>query len=479
MSGARPSIRNRLLVGILVSLVLILGSAAWWSYSVTKHESEELFSARLATSARVLEAFVAQQVERATLARPLVIALPKELEHAAGDAGTPLGHPYETKIAFQIWHSDGALLVRSTSAPERPFSPNEGGFSTQQVDGVPYNVFVLKSGQTWIQVAEKDEVRDELLHDLGVAVMIPLVVGAVLLLVLANVLVVYGLAPLRQLAAGIGQRAPDALQPLDVQAIPAEVAPVVQALNDLLARVREALAHERRFTDAAAHELRTPLAALKIHADNLARATTEDQRSRSMSRLRQGLERASKLAEQMLAYSRTHDATDREQIVPVRLADLVRESIAQLEPLREQRAQSVALDVPAGVEDASVEGEPVKLRRLVMNLLDNASRYAPEGSTIEVVVQRTLGGGVALEVANEGTPIPATLRSRVFEPYYRIPGSASEGSGLGLAIVDEIAGQHGARVTLSSARAQTGTRITVQFPRPGAPRGPSTTGVRR
>lgn len=466
------SIRTRLLGGILFALVLILASAAWWSYSVTKHESEELFSARLATSARVLDAFVARQVEHATIERPLVIALPDELEHATNDAGSPLGHPYETKIAFQIWHEDGRLLVRSKSAPDNPFGPNQQGFSTQTLEGVAYNVFVLRSGGSWIQVAEKDEVRDELLHDLGIAVMTPLVAGAALLLILVNLLVVYGLAPLRQLAASIGKRDPDSLGLLETETVPEEVAPVVQALNDLLVRVHDALEHERRFTDAAAHELRTPLAALRIHADNMARATTEEERIRSMNRLRQGLERASKLAEQMLAYSRTQDSTDRESPAVLDLAALIREVVAQLEPLRQTRSQNVELDMPTLDDDGTILGEPTLMRRLVINLLDNASRYAPNDATIRVGLHRRRDR-LELIVANPGSAIPAELRSRVFEPYYRIPGSGSDGSGLGLAIVKEIADRHGATIELETLDDGSGTRLRILFPiAPGSSPGP-------
>ncbi len=458
------SIRSRLLIGILLALVIILASAAWWSYAVTKHESEELFSARLATSARVLDAIVARQVERATIVNPLVIALPREIEHGSGDVGTSLGHPYETKIAFQIWHDDGRLLVRSTSAPENPFGPNTPGFSLRTMESEPYNVFVLRSGSTWIQVAEKDEVRDELLHDLGIAVMTPLIAGAVLLLILVNVLVVYGLAPLRQLAASIEKREPDSLGPLEVTSVPEEAAPVVRALNDLLQRVHRALDHERRFTDAAAHELRTPLAALRIHAENLARAATEEERARSMSQLRQGLARTSRLAEQMLVYSRTQDANDREPAVPLRLADLVGDAVAALDPLRQAKNQQIEVLITQEAKDASILGEPIKIQRLIVNLLDNASRYAPASSTIMVTVS-ALDGAVVLTVANMGRPIPLELRERVFEPYYRIPGSGSEGSGLGLAIVMEIANQHGANIDLGTQTATEGTRISVRFRR--------------
>lgn len=457
------SIRARLLIGMLLALAVILASAAWWSYAVTKHESDEIFSARLATSARVLEALVANALANATIASPLVIALPKELEQATDDRGSALGHPYETKIAFQVWREDGTLLARSTSASARPFAPNEPGFSLRRVDGEPSNVFVLRSGNVWIQVAEKDEVRDELIHDLGVAVMTPLIVGAAILLVLVNVLVVYALAPLRDLAAGIERSEPAALEPLALDAVPAEVAPVVHALNDLLARVRQAFEHERRFTDAAAHELRTPLAALKIHADNLARAETERERAASMRMLRQGLDRTLKLAAQMLDYSRAQSADDPSQRVPLHLSDLVAEALAGTEPIREARHQTVALSAPPEDAEPQIVGEPGKLGRLVANLLDNAARYAPEASAIRVSIGHD-ADTVELAVENDGPAIPAGLRERVFEPYYRIPGTGPEGSGLGLAIVREVAAQHGATVDLGPLSANRGTIVRVRFP---------------
>lgn len=464
---ASRSIRARLLTGMLLALLVILTAAAWSSYEVAKHESEELFGARLATSARVLEALVARQVARATIADPIEIALPRELELASADAPTPLGHPYETKIAFQVWRGDGTLLARSASAPFRPFAPFVAGFVRQDLDGELWQVFVLRSGETWIEVAEKNEVRDELMHDLGVAVMTPLIVGAALLLVVANLLVLYGLAPLRELAANIDRRDPDTLEPLETSRVPREAAPVVRALNALLTRVRHAFERERRFIDAAAHELRTPLAALKIHADNLARAASETERTRSMQRLAQGVDRAVQLAEQMLAYSRTQERAGVRERAPVHLLDLLIEAVAAVEPLRRARSQQLRLEHDPGLEDLAIEGEPLKVERLAANLLDNASRYAPENSTIVARLTRE-ADSLCLVVENAGEPIPAELRERVLEPYYRLPGSVSAGSGLGLAIVKEIADQHGARLQVGPCADGRGTRVSVHFPLPPA-----------
>jgi len=457
------SIRARLWIVLVSVLVVILAIAAWASYEVSKHEARELFGARLATSARVLEALVAKQIDHATLANPIVTALPKQLENLSEDEESPLGHRYETKIAFQVLRDDGALLVRSASAPAQPFSRNMEGFSRQNVAGAFWEVFVLRSGNSWIQVAEKTEVRDELIHDLGVAVMTPLIAGAVFLLVVVNLLVGYGLSPLGKLATAIANRNPDALRPLEIGEVPVELAPVVRALNDLLSRVSLAFEHERRFTDAAAHELRTPLAALRIHVDNVKLATGEAECTKSMAQLSQGLERAIKLADQMLAYSRAQDAQDRDSNVAIRLFDAVAESLTSIEPLRRERSQRIRIVTDAAGENADILGEPLKIQRLIGNLLDNACRYALPASEIEVRISRG-DNQVLLSVLNHGNMIPPDLRARVFEPYYRIPGSPSEGNGLGLAIVKELANQHGATVTISAATANEGTVVIIAFP---------------
>lgn len=456
------SIRARLLIGILVALAVILGAAAVASYLVSKHEAEEIFGARLATSARVLETLVAKQLARATLANPIEIALPRELELATEDAGTPYGHPYETKIAFQIWRDDGVLLARSASAPQAPFGANVSGFSVRHLDGEPWQTFVLASGNTWIHVAEKNEVREELVHDLGVAVMTPLVVGALVLLLTANLIVIYGLAPLRELAGTIERRDPTALGKIEMSAVPQEVAVVVRALNDLLERVRCAFEHERRFTDAAAHELRTPLAALRIHVQNVLRATSDAERRSSLDKLMHGLDRATRLAEQMLAYSRSQNGADAEPPATIALAAAVAEAVSSVTQATPEHGKRIEVAIEPAAEAATIVGEPLGIQRLLNNLLDNALRYSPPGSPIGVAVHAH-GAQVCLSVSNRGAPIPAELRDRVFEPYFRVPGSGSEGSGLGLAIVREIAARHRATVEIDTPSPADGTVIRVRF----------------
>jgi two-component system sensor histidine kinase QseC len=444
-------------------LTVILGIVAWSSYYVARREAQEIFGARLATSARVLAVLVARQVEHATIASPIVISLPEELELSEHGAATADGQQYETKIAFQVWHGDGTLLARSASAPVLPFGPRAPGFSKRVLNGELWQVFVLRSGDTWIEVAEKNEVRQELVRDLGLAIMMPLTAGTLLLLAVVNLIVFYGLRPLAELTAAIERKDPATLAPIGVGGVPRELSPVVRALNDLLSRVNRTIERERRFVDAAAHELRTPLAALKIHAANAARAESTSERQQSGIRLFQGLDRLVKLAEQMLAYSRTQAGVDSERRVPVVVADSVSEAISALDPLWRAKSQRIKVLSRSDSELATILAEPVKVQRLIQNLLDNASRYGTPDSEI-VVSLDLVDSRLILEVANGGPAVPVELRERVFEPYFRFAANGAEGSGLGLAIVKEITDQHGATVSLGSRGDNEGTVVRISFP---------------
>jgi two-component system sensor histidine kinase QseC len=455
------SVRTVLLAGTIATLLVVLGAAAWLSFESSAEEAQELFDARLATSARVLEAFLARQVERSTLAAPIVITLPGPIEAADHDTPSPLGHYYETKIAFQVWDADRNLLVRSASAPATPFAPLAAGFSDQRFEQHPWRVFTLRSGQVWIQVAERDDVRSELSEKLAFAAVAPLIVGVPLLLLLLGLLIGYGLAPLASLAQQIEARQPDAVTPITLARAPAEIAPVLDALNGLLRRVRDALERERRFTADAAHELRTPLAALKVHAQNVARANSPAERQASLGRMLAGLDRTVHLAGQMLAYSRAAAAGEpAHAVVPLR--PLVAEAIETLQPRIRERALRVDVACEPRNDSIEIRGDRQQLGSLIGNLLDNAVRYAPERGTIEVALRRA-GSEVSLTVTDEGPGIPPDLRERVFESYYRIPGSAGSGSGLGLAIVKEVALAHGARVEIGDGPGGKGTRVVVRF----------------
>ena len=459
------SIRAVLLAGTIATLLAVLGVAAWMSFQGSEEEAQELFDARLATSARVLEAFLARQVEHATIAAPIVIQLPAPIEAAEHDAPRAEGHYYETKIAFQVWNADRHLLVRSASAPAAPFAPLAAGYSDQDYENVKWRVFTLPSGNLWIQVAERSDIRTELSEKLAFAAAEPLVIGIPVLLLLLALLIGYGLAPLGKLAQQIEARQADALTPVALPRVPAEIAPVLDALNGLLGRLTSALERERRFTADAAHELRTPLAGLKVHAQNAARAASPAERQASLDRMLVALDRTIRLAEQMLAYNRAAATAAQPERKPVSLRQLAGEAIETLQPRIAARRLRVTMACTPVAGTAEVQGDRQKLASLVGNLLDNAARYAPDGSAIDVVL-RAERGEVTLEVVDQGPGIPEDLRARVFESYYRIPGTDGGGSGLGLAIVREVARAHGARVEIRAGRGGQGTAVVVTFPGP-------------
>jgi two-component system sensor histidine kinase QseC len=455
------STRALLLGGSIAVLLAVLGAAAWVGYDGSADEADELFDARLATSARVLAALASAEPPAGAQA-PIVVSFPAPLEAAAHDEPGPLGHHYETKIAFQLIDGAGRVLMRSASAPESAYAPLAPGFSTQRHAGRDWRVFTLRSGSRWVQAAERDDVRGELSEKLAAAAVMPVIAGIPLVALLLALLVGYGLAPLRELARRIERRQPDSLAPIELARTTAEIAPVVQALNGLLARVQSAIARERRFTADAAHELRTPLAALKIHAQNAARAASETERRASLERMLAGLERSIRLVEQMLALSRAA-APGAPPSAPVSLREAVDDALEDSLPVLKERGVKISLAADPPVADFTVRGERDKLACLVRNLVDNAARYSPAGSSVRVELA-SRDGATCVAVRDEGPGIAAALRERVFESYYRIPGAAGEGSGLGLAIVREIAAQHGARVEIADGDGGRGTRVSVAFP---------------
>jgi len=485
----RVSIRLLLLAGSAVILLGVLGSTVWLAVVAGRDEADELFDARLATSARVLDSLMARQIEHATLNAPLVMDLPAPIRDGARahdralDAGantsfswrlqdwlfghhdveSSLGHEYETHIAYQIWSEaadEGAatLLARSSSAPAEPFAPLRKGFSDHTLEDGLWRVFVLHSGDVWIQVAERADAREELSAKLGWATGAPLLIGLLIVLLLTGLLIGYGLAPLSELAERISARRPQDDEPLSLTRVPGEIEPVLSALNGLFGRVRSTLERERRFIDSAAHELRTPLAALKIHAQNARRAEDAAQRDASLDQLLAGVSRSVHLAEQMLAHSRAGRQTD---CVPVSLRDVTRDAVAQRRPGCDASGHPLELDLcdPPCMLLADATG----LSSMVGNLIDNAQRYAPSGSAIQVALAARDGQAV-LSVSDAGPGIPAELRERVFEPYYRIPGSAGSGSGLGLAIVREVVERLGGQIALLDGEGGHGMRVELTIP---------------
>jgi two-component system OmpR family sensor kinase len=377
-----------------------------------------------------------------------------------GGAGQP-----EERFDFviQVWNRDGERVYVSrlgTGLPEVA----RLGFTTVAAPSGDWRVYSAALGAQVIQVAQQQAVRDRLALDAALRTLAPLLVLLPLLALLVWRVVGHGLAPLDRLARGVAARTPSTLEPLSEAGVPTEVLPLVLSLNALLGRLRLSLAAQKALVADAAHELRTPLAALKLQVQLAQRASDGESRSTALGEVSAGLERATHVVQQLLLLARQEpEAPAAERSDAISLADLTGQAVADLAPFAE--ARRVDLGVTAADELAIVHGDASALRALLVNLVDNAIRYTPEGGRVDVSAG-VEAGRPFLEVADTGPGIPAADRERVFDRFYRRGGTAEPGTGLGLAIVKAIASRQRAEVVLADAVGG-GLVARVRFPPDG------------
>jgi two-component system sensor histidine kinase TctE len=292
--------------------------------------------------------------------------------------------------------------------------------------------------------------------------------GQQLLLLLAGAAMVWlgvtrGLAPLREISAEVARRTATDLAPLPPHHGPEELSPLIDAVDQLMGRVRDAIALQRRFIADASHQLRTPLAVLRTQAESALREQEPEAMRHALARLRDHSQATSRLASQLLSLARAEPAADlRAELID--LAALARETCATLVP------DALSHGADLGFENggaAPVLAQPVLVRELLANLIDNAVRYAP-GATITVGVRQE-GGEIVLSVEDDGPGIPPDERGRVFDRFYRVRGTPGDGAGLGLAIVREIAERYGGSVSLVAGDGGKGVRVEVRFPAAASP----------
>ncbi|MDD5249973.1 MAG: ATP-binding protein [Rhodocyclaceae bacterium] len=441
------SLRRRL-------LLLLLGgaSACWlatlaWSYVDAHHEIDELFDAKLAQAAQALLAQGGHHEPREHEHADDT----EELEHAA--------HRYQSALKFQVWRDDGTLKLRSANAPTTPLAPVDGFSEARAADGHwrYYSQWDQRHHHR-VQVAENHAVRDELVGHIAWRLLLPALFGLPLLGAWVWFATRRGLMPLAALARQVGERAPERLHAVTPAAAPEEVRPLLEALNDLFARVERTLANERRFTADAAHELRTPLAALAAQAQVAARARNAAERDHALAFLTAGMARTSRLVDQLLTLARLEPEPAAAAAAAVRLDSLAQEVCADHGP--QALAKDIALELDA--EPVTIAADENLLRILLRNLIDNAIRYTPTGGRVGVTVSGA-GGKARLTVSDSGPGIPEGERSRVFERFARLAGQETDGSGLGLSIVRRIAELHGAQVTLETGNNGQGLAVVVTF----------------
>jgi two-component system OmpR family sensor kinase len=424
------SIRRKLLVALLGALLVTGLAASGATWFEVRRQANDLFDYHLEQMARSLA--------DPTLAAPADI-LPQ------------LGQDY----VIQVWDASGGLAYFSRNGV--PLPPSDSGFHTMAVDGHDWRVFTLEQPDRTIQVAAPATLRSGRATTMALRILVPILATIPVYGLLIWLVVGEGLRPLNVIAAAIRRRDPASLEPLPQAGLPEEIAPMVSELNALLVRLRDALERQKRFTADAAHELRSPLTALQLQLDMMGRARSPDEARDALEALRAGMKRASRLVEQMLTMARLEPQVASQKSIS--LDALAAEVAGELEPLAEARRISLQLE---RLEPAALQGDASGLHALLRNLVDNAIRYTPAGGMVRISAFAD-GSAPALVVEDSGPGIPEAERERIFDRFYRLPGSGAEGSGLGLAIVKQVADAHGAEIALGEGTDGKGLRVTVRF----------------
>ncbi len=386
----------------------------------------------------------------------------------------------DDRLFYRVTSAGGRLLGGDPglAAPQDmpPGSPTRSW--RDQLHGQPVRVAAAwlpmeegAGGQVLVQVAETLNRRNQLALEILAHAIVP----QVLLIALAGAAVWVGvrrgLAPLQRVREDVALRSHRDLQPLPLNEVPAEVRPLVADVNELMQRLGQALDLQQRFIADAAHELKTPVSGLKAQIELALREDDPQRLHEALGRLREGVERLSRMVRQLLALARNEPAAAASlQRAPLDLAALALEASMEWAPVALRWRIDLGFEgeaAGASGRPARIEGDADRVRELMNNLVDNAIRYSREGGRVTVSVRREGQGGqegVVLAVTDDAPRIPPAERERVFERFHRVLGTAADGSGLGLSIVSEIAALHGALVALDDDPQGAGNRFSVWFP---------------
>lgn len=449
------SLRARLIALTLGGIAVVLLPFLVFSYLRTVDEVRELSDARLAQNARTIEALSAHAGFDAA-------GVPARLRRNDAPETVADAYPYETEVGFQYWKSPSALSLATADLRTLAFDAAPAGFADVAFDGHRWRVFTLASRDGGIvRAAERYDSRRDIARALLLQNIAPLLLGLPLLAALVAWAVRRGLRPLAAIAAKLDARAPDATEAVDTNDAPREVAPLLTALNGLLRRLHAVLDNERQFTANAAHELRTPLAGALVHLDNARAADDAAMRAEALGGARLGVERMTRIVNQMLDLARWDGAAARRDFASVDLGACVDAELAALGVAALDKDIEIVRDTDESAR--CVRGWEPGLRTLLRNLLDNAIRYGFAHGRIDIAIA-ACDGGTRLTVDDSGPGIAPSQREAMLERFRRGSGALSEGSGLGLSIVARIAQLHGASLALSEPENRHGLRVEVLFP---------------
>lgn len=429
----------------LTLLFLALSLTAWFAASLvawhqTSDKLDKLFDTQQMLFAKRLLTMDLDEI----LAPQRMREVPKKAKH---------GHLDDDALAFAIYTLDGKMVLNDgENGRDIPYHYRREGFDNGQLnddnDEWRFLWLTAPDGKYRVVVGQEREYRQEMALDVVRSQLTPWLVALPVMLLLLIVLLSRELWPLKKLTQTLRARSPDATDRLATHGVPVEVRPLVDALNQLFARTQEMMARERRFTSDAAHELRSPLTALKVQTE-VAQLSLDDPQAqaKALTQLHAGIDRASRLVEQLLTLSRLDSLENLDDVETLNMSDLLQSAVMDIYHPAQQAGIDIRLNIHA--PQVTRSGQQLLLSLLVRNLLDNAVRYSPRGSQVEVTLDAH-----SVTVRDTGPGISPDALARIGERFYRPPGQDQTGSGLGLSIVKRIAALH--RMTVSLRNGQNG-----------------------
>lgn len=457
------SIRVFLIIVLLSTITLMAFLSALNGYRDSMAKAEQLFDAQLIDKTYLLSmAFSARQSTTSISQQ----RLRQEVEsiHVKASSQAKEQSIEEIKdFAFQIWQGSN-LLLRSLQIPTEPIANFEQGFQDRNFINHRWRTYSYynQTANLWILTAERADIRYVLAENIILESVLPVVMMLPLLGILIWYIITYGLSPLRKLARELGSKRADDLSPIAIEKQPIELIQVVNSTNDLFHRLKAAFLREKRFASDAAHELRTPISAIKIHLHNLSKIIPANEHS--FQQLIFSVDRMGHLVEQILNLNHTAPEQYTTRFTTIDIYNLAQEVIVREYSQFEEKNLQLALDG----EHCTIEGDQFALDLLVQNLLTNACKYTPEDGSVllSVVCDNTK---VELQIQDSGPGVPKEQYERLFDRFYRLDGdchaSGTTGCGLGLAIVQQIVELHHASITLDHSSFASGLSVNIVFPK--------------
>ena len=464
----KSSIRKFLLINLLLAITITTTLTAIGNYYLDQKDIQEHLDTLMAISALSYQALLGDDLHQ----RPLIKiqdtleTIPQKVESYYQKLPLDEEPPehYLDKFNFQVWTDGGRLLLHSSNAPKIPLTADTDGFSDKIIGDQKWRVFTtynIKAGIRTV-LAERYDTRNELGHRIAQDDLYIMLLTFPLSGLLIWIIIGRGLDSLDRVAQEVANRAPGHLDPVNLKEVPEEIKPVIDELNKLFFRLKEGFEREKRFAADAAHELRTPLAALKTQAQVALNTNNLEEKNIAIHKLLTSVNRSTHIVQQLLTMSRlVPESAELNHLEEVNLSKITREVLVMLAPTSIEKQIELALEINENIP--VFVGYPTAISILIRNLVDNAIRYCKINGHVDVKLHH-VNDEIMLEVHDDGPGIPEELQSRVFERFFRVLGNKSPGSGLGLAIVQQITALHNGRVELESPSEGTGLIVKVFFP---------------